>query len=114
VLVGRTRELEAVAEVMDQARAGVFRAVHLIGEAGVGKTTLAERVADLAASQGWLVARGCAWHNAAAPPYWVWAQVLDAMTHAAAAPVDTPLLALVTGTINADAIESDPPAAERR
>ncbi len=93
---------------MDQARAGVFRAVHLIGEAGVGKTTLAERVADLAASQGWLVARGCAWHNAAAPPYWVWAQVLDAMTHAAAAPVDTPLLALVTGTINADAIESDP------
>ncbi len=79
VLVGRARELTAIATAMTAARRGTARAVHLVGEPGIGKTTLAEHAAALASEQEWVVAWGRAWDAAAAPPYWLWQQVLGSL-----------------------------------
>jgi hypothetical protein len=79
VLVGRARELTAIATAMTAARRGTARVVHLVGEPGIGKTTLAERAAALASGQGWVVAWGRAWDAGAAPPYWLWQQVLGSL-----------------------------------
>ena len=79
VLVGRARELTAIATAMTAARRGTARVVHLVGEPGIGKTTLAERAAALASEQGWVAAWGRAWDAGAAPPYWLWQQVLGSL-----------------------------------
>ncbi|HEX8861574.1 MAG TPA: AAA family ATPase [Actinomycetes bacterium] len=78
VLVGRALELTAIATAMTAARRSTARAVHLVGEPGIGKTTLAEHAAALAAEQGWVVAWGRAW-DAGAAPYWLWQQVLGSL-----------------------------------
>src|SRR6266542_3582526 len=65
--VGRARELTAIATAMATAGRGTERVVHLVGEPGIGKTTLAEHAAALASAQGWVVAWGRAWAQAAAP-----------------------------------------------
>jgi tetratricopeptide (TPR) repeat protein len=79
VLVGRARELTAIAAAMTAARRGRARVVHLVGEPGIGKTALAEHAAALASEQGWVVAWGRAWDAGAAPPYWLWQQVLGSL-----------------------------------
>lgn len=79
VLVGRARELEAIATAMMTARRGTARVVHLVGEPGIGKTALAEHAAALASGQGWVVVWGRAWGADAAPPYWIWQQVLGSL-----------------------------------
>src|SRR6266498_5265735 len=79
VLVGRARELMAIATAMMAVRRGAARVVHLVGEPGIGKTALAEHVAALASGQGWVVAWGRAWDAGAAPPYWLWQQVLGSL-----------------------------------
>jgi predicted ATPase len=52
VLVGRARELTAIATAMATARRGASRVVHLVGEPGIGKTALAEHAGVLASGQG--------------------------------------------------------------
>ena len=79
VLVGRARELATITAAMAAARRGTARVVHLVGEPGIGKTALAEQAAALASGQGWVVAWGRAWDAAAAPPYWIWQQVLGSL-----------------------------------
>src|SRR6266536_1253133 len=79
VLVGRARELTAIATAMTAARRGRARVGHLVGEPGIGKTALAEHAAVLASEQGWMVAWGRAWAADAAPPYWLWQQVLGSL-----------------------------------
>jgi tetratricopeptide (TPR) repeat protein len=79
VLVGRVREVAAITAAMAAARRGAARVVHLVGEAGIGKTTLAEHAATLAAGQGWAVVWGRAWGTGAAPPYSLWQQVLGSL-----------------------------------
>jgi tetratricopeptide (TPR) repeat protein len=78
-LVGRARELTAITTAMTAARRGTARAVHLVGEPGIGKTTLAEHAAVLASEQGWVVAWGRAWDAGGAAPYWLWQQVLGSL-----------------------------------
>jgi hypothetical protein len=82
MLVGRARELTAIATAMAAARRGAARVVHLVGEPGIGKTALAEHVAMTASGQGWTVAWGRAWDANAAPPYWLWQQVLGSLARA--------------------------------
>jgi predicted ATPase len=82
VLVGRTGELATIAAAMAAARHGAARMVHLVGEAGIGKTTLAEHAAALAAGQGWVVVWGRAWGTGPGPPYWLWQQVLGSLARA--------------------------------
>jgi predicted ATPase len=82
VLVGRARELATITTAMAAAQRGTARAVHLVGEAGIGKTTLAEHAAALAGGQGWAVAWGRAWGPGAALPYLLWQQVLGSLVRA--------------------------------
>jgi tetratricopeptide (TPR) repeat protein len=77
--VGRKRELQAIVTAMATAQRGVARVVHLVGEAGIGKTTLAEHAGALVSGQGWTVAWGRALNPGVAPPYWLWQQVLGSL-----------------------------------
>src|SRR5829696_422461 len=82
MLVGRAPELAAIAAAMATARRGAQRAVHLVGEPGIGKTALAEHVTMTASGQGWTVVWGRAWVAEAAPPYWLWQQALGSLARA--------------------------------
>jgi MoxR-like ATPase len=87
------RELEAIATAMTTARRRTARVVQLVGEPRIGKTALAEQAAALAAGQGWTVVWGRAWGVEAAPPFWIWQQVLGSL--ARTTDVALRLLALV-------------------
>ena len=77
-LLGRDTELATLAPLFSEARAGRGRAVLLAGEAGIGKTRLAEVLADRATAGGFTVAWGrCP--DSEAPPYWPWSQALAAL-----------------------------------
>src|SRR5262245_49064090 len=76
--VGRAREfaeLDGALEALRDGRGGLYL---LSGEPGIGKTRLAERVADAAAERGTLVLWGRCWESGGAPAYWPWVQVLRA------------------------------------
>lgn len=75
-LVGREREMSALAGWFDEALEGHPRVVLCRGEPGVGKTRLAEEFAASAKAKNALVAWGLGVHDAGAPPYWPWRQVL--------------------------------------
>ena len=74
-LVGREQELAALAGLIGAARAGRGRVAVMLGEAGVGKTRLAEAAETMARQSGFDVAWGrCS--SADMPAYWPWRQVL--------------------------------------
>jgi DNA-binding winged helix-turn-helix (wHTH) protein len=72
--VGRQRPLERLAGALADAIGGHGRAVIFEGEAGIGKTTLAQRFAARAA--GARVLWGRCYEHAGAPPFWPWIQIL--------------------------------------
>ncbi len=79
VFIGRERELAALLDALAAAEAG-HGALHLlVGEAGIGKTSLADRLGDEAAARGALVLRGPCWDAGGAPAFWPWIQVLRAL-----------------------------------
>jgi DNA-binding SARP family transcriptional activator/tetratricopeptide (TPR) repeat protein len=75
-LVGRERELERLVPILDGALAGRGAVVLLAGEAGIGKSRLAEALARLADTRGARVLVGRCWETGGAPAYWPWVQVL--------------------------------------
>jgi DNA-binding winged helix-turn-helix (wHTH) protein len=84
-IVGRQAELQALEGCLEHARAGERRIVFVVGEAGIGKTTLIEsfvasavRDVDLAYASG-----SCAEHYGASEPY---LPLLDALTSLARGP----------------------------
>ena len=76
-MVGRDRELARVMLLLDDARAGGGRLVLCTGEAGIGKTRLAEEAAASAAARGVPVAWARAADRDSLPPYGLWRLVLD-------------------------------------
>jgi DNA-binding NarL/FixJ family response regulator len=76
-MVGRDRELARVMLLLDDARAGGGRLVLCTGEAGIGKTRLAEEAAAAAATRGVPVAWARAADPDSLPPYGLWQLVLD-------------------------------------
>jgi hypothetical protein len=76
LLVGRARELERFVAALDDARAGRGAALLASGEAGLGKSRLAEELARLARKAGLQVSWGRCWEAGHAPPFWPWTQVL--------------------------------------
>lgn len=74
--VGRVNELDRLAVLLNEVGRGTARVVALSGEAGIGKTTLARRWAESAATAGYAVARGRSDSDCGAPSYWSWIQVL--------------------------------------
>lgn len=75
-LVGRDRELGALEQEMERACAGEFRAVLLVGEAGVGKTRLASEL--LASNQEDVVGLSArAYPLGATAAFGLWAEALE-------------------------------------
>ena len=75
-LVGRQAQLRVIDEALAEAAAGRGRVVLVAGEAGIGKTRLAEEATRRARESGVTVAWGRSDQDAGAPPFWPWTQVL--------------------------------------
>ena len=75
-MVGRDRELARVTGLLDDALAGRGRLVLCTGEAGIGKTRLAEELAAAAGARGVPVAWARAADRGSSPPYGLWRLVL--------------------------------------
>lgn len=76
--VGRDRELGALVEAFEQARAGHGRLVAVCGDAGIGKSRLVEELVRHAALPADRVFTGRCFEQAGAPSYWPWVRVLRA------------------------------------
>ena len=76
-MVGRDRELARVTDLLDDALAGRERLVLCTGEAGIGKTRLAEELATAAGARGVPVAWARAADPDSSPPYGLWRLVLE-------------------------------------
>jgi ATP/maltotriose-dependent transcriptional regulator MalT len=74
-LVGRERELAVIRHSLDAAFAGKGSLVLISGEAGIGKTTLAESVCREAADAGALVLVGRCYDLTETPPYGPWVEL---------------------------------------
>ncbi len=73
-LVGRAGQLSRIASAVDRLRTGHGGLLLLSGEAGIGKTTLAQAAADRAATLGLSTGWGRGAEDDAAPAYWIWTQ----------------------------------------
>ena len=107
-LAGREREVAALEQALERARADHGGVAAISGEPGIGKTTLA-RVMTLAAQQRGvpvLWARGI---ESGAPVYWPWLQVIRARAEQAG---DAALRAEV-GWGAADLVRTAPELADR-
>ena len=76
-MVGRDRERARVTGLLDDALAGQGRLVLCTGEAGIGKTRLAEETAAAAAARGVPAVWARAADRGSSPPYGLWRLVLD-------------------------------------
>ena len=99
-IVGRDREQAELAAALTGARTGHGRATLLLGEAGMGKSVLADWLVGQAEQAGVQVARA-ACSAAGMPPLWPWRRSLAAIglelpwleDHAVAGPADRELMA---------------------
>ena len=57
-LVGRAGELAAIERVLDAVAAGGPGFLAVVGEPGIGKTSVMERLSEMAVARGWLVLAG--------------------------------------------------------
>ncbi len=77
-LVGREREMGVLVDALESARSGAGRLVLLTGEAGIGKTRLADAFAGEARGADARVLWGRCWEAGGAPAYWPWLQAIRA------------------------------------
>lgn len=75
-LVGRETELDLLRQGLDAALEGRSQLFLVAGEAGIGKSRLADEIARSARDRNVLVAWGRCWEAGGAPAYWPWVQVL--------------------------------------
>ncbi len=87
-LAGRDKELALLREKLAAAKAGKGGLVLIGGEAGIGKTTLAEAALREAAEQGFAVLEGHCFDLAETPPYGPW---IDLFAHHTPSPASPPL-----------------------
>ncbi|MCC6792108.1 MAG: AAA family ATPase [Thermomicrobiales bacterium] len=97
LVVGRTRERMLLRAQVAAALAGHGGLVLLSGEAGIGKSTLAEEASREARNAGACVLTGYCYDHAETPPYGPWVEVLDqyrALRERAPGlhPIDAPVL----------------------
>jgi class 3 adenylate cyclase/tetratricopeptide (TPR) repeat protein len=67
--VGRSAEIEALREALEQTRAGHGQVVAIVGEAGVGKSRLLHEFIHSSYSRGWLVLESDSVSHGRAVPY---------------------------------------------
>lgn len=74
--VGRERELDRLAGVLEEGRCGRGAVVLVTGEAGAGKSRLVREALDRDGDDARLLLSGAGWDGGGAPAYWPWIQVL--------------------------------------
>src|SRR5262245_6804212 len=74
--VGRDHELAVLRAALHDASAGRGRLLFLVGEPGIGKTSLAAELADEAMREGAQVLIGRADDGEGASPFWPWVQIV--------------------------------------
>jgi tetratricopeptide (TPR) repeat protein len=74
-LIGRDAELAAGGAALERVLGGRGALLLFSGEAGIGKTALADTVAASAEAAGATVVWGRCWESGEAPAYWPWTQV---------------------------------------
>ncbi|WP_308258654.1 BTAD domain-containing putative transcriptional regulator [Saccharothrix obliqua] len=109
-LVGRERELALLDGVLDAARHAGGRFAAVVGEAGIGKTSLARAVGARAAAAGTPVVWARCPDIGQTPPFWLWTQVVRALSPDGVAPA----LAGFTGPFAAGHADRVDPAARFR
>jgi len=107
--VGRRGELQLAHDALSGALAGRGRVIVVSGEAGIGKTRLAQEVATLALRRGMLTLWGRCLEEPGAPPFLPWTRAMQACLQACR---DERLPALL-GSGAAAAVEIVPELAER-
>jgi DNA-binding SARP family transcriptional activator len=75
-LVDRGDELALLEAGLDDAIAGRGRLFVVVGEAGSGKTRLADEIGSAAKQRGSRILWGRGWDGGGAPAYWPWTQAL--------------------------------------
>jgi DNA-binding CsgD family transcriptional regulator/tetratricopeptide (TPR) repeat protein len=83
VLVSRQAELDLLVGALDRAVAGRGGLVLLGGPPGIGKSHLADALAQIAGSRTVQVLWGRCWEAGGAPAYWPWTQSLRGLVRAA-------------------------------
>lgn len=78
LFVGRERELAVMLSALDLAGRGQGSMVTLSGEPGIGKTCLAQALAQSAPHRGVCTLWGRCSEDPGAPPYWPWVQIVRA------------------------------------
>jgi DNA-binding SARP family transcriptional activator len=82
-LEGHAEELGLLEAGLEDALAGRGRLFVVVGDAGTGKTRLADELASSAKQRGTQILWGRGWAGGGAPPYWPWSQALrDALPDA--------------------------------
>jgi class 3 adenylate cyclase/tetratricopeptide (TPR) repeat protein len=76
--VGREAELDELCRACDEATEGRGQLVLIGGDAGIGKTRLAEEVKVYAGAHGARVLWANVWRSSGAPAYWPWIQLIRA------------------------------------
>ena len=99
---GRDAELNQVRHAALGAWAGQVRVVLVTGEAGAGKTALADQVCQQLTADGWTVATGRCPEHDGAPPAWAWAEALRQLARAVPPAEPQPLAVLLTDTPQQD------------
>ncbi len=107
-LAVREQELAQLRGYLAEALAGHGRLVVLTGPPGIGKTRLAEELADVARRHGQRVLWGRAVADRGAPPLWPWRRILNAVGMA-----DAEVRLGGAGDIDANGARSDDLAAAR-
>src|SRR6185436_741381 len=74
--VGRGPELSRLRAGLDDAIAGTGSVYLIIGDAGIGKSRLADEFSAIAADEGARVLWGRCWESGGAPAYWPWVQAI--------------------------------------
>ncbi|MEV6814965.1 BTAD domain-containing putative transcriptional regulator [Micromonospora sp. NPDC051296] len=78
-LVGRGAELARLVAELTEAAHGGGRVTAVVGEPGIGKTSLAAEIGALARARGVPVVWGRCPDVGQAPPFWLWSQVVRAL-----------------------------------
>jgi hypothetical protein len=74
--VGRDREVAELVAGLEDAIGGRGRLFLIAGEPGIGKTWLAEHLAEHATKRKARLLWGRCWEAGGAPPFWPWSQII--------------------------------------
>jgi hypothetical protein len=78
MFAGRRSELSILEQALESACSGSGGTFLIEGQAGIGKTSLAGRLVELAEQREIFVAAGRAWQGPGVPPLWLWLDALRA------------------------------------